>query len=33
MIFALANNSIYAAQNNNNNNNNNNFNIAVAADW
>jgi hypothetical protein len=32
MIFALANNSIYAAQNNNNNNNNN-FNIAVAADW
>ena len=31
MIFALANNSIYAQ--NNNNYNNNNFNIAVAADW
>jgi len=34
LIFALANHSIYATQNNNNNNNNNkNFNIAVAADW
>ncbi len=32
MIFAVANNSIYAAQNNNNNNHNT-FNIAVAADW